>query len=380
MRNRKKIFKTLICAGKILMLFLLCAFLTGCGRLKSERAIKSGIRSMFPDAAVVDVEETVDQDGYLCRTYQVENRDIAFKVENYQKRSSLFGIKTAVTSNDYAEKLFLKYESRIREAAESRGMEVRSSAWDYVIRVTNSIDQLSDAGTGVDVLREVYEITEKDLPEHLTEWFEFGIVLETDCGYSLDTMIADQRGTDFAYEKDLLYLNLADYIRRGVIDSVSYTETELDRIPVKNIDSLYIDGKQYLSDRYDTRFTYNLADGTYYTVVCFGTSLDYNGGVEDYLQREIIEDFYPDSGYTIDGYTSTYRIGTDRYEVSRKKKGLSFRKNNRKLDIQVYEKLNRETPDATYYYWISIDDFASLMGMKVEKMDETGLYLSTEDN
>ena len=151
----------------------------------------------------------------------------------------------------------------------------------------------------------------------------------------------------------------------------------LDAIPQKYIRDLYINGEQHQSDKYEICFLYNIKDGMYYTPVGFGIELDYNGGVEDYLQREIIEFYYPDSDYTISmkDQTSSYRIGNDHYLIERQEDGLVFLKNGSELSIAHEKEISDTHPGAVYYYWVSTDSFALLLGMSVDKVDESGVYL-----
>ena len=162
-----------------------------------------------------------------------------------------------------------------------------------------------------------------------------------------------------------------------MVTKVEMPQEMLAAIPQKYIRDLYIDGVPYRSERYEVCFLYNIRDGRYYTPVGFGIELDYNGGVEDYLQREIIEYYYPDAGYTIsmEDQTSTYKIGSDSYLIERKEDGLVFLKNEEEVPLVCEKEVSDTHPGAAYYYWVSVDDFAMLLGMTVERVDESGVYL-----
>ena len=122
---------------------------------------------------------------------------------------------------------------------------------------------------------------------------------------------------------------------------------------------------------------FNLEDKRYYAPVGFGIDIEYNGGVEDHLQREIIKAYYPDSGYAISmkEQTTTYQLGNDHYLIERQRDSLTFYKNGRKLQIENYLELSSTHTGAAYFFWISVDDFASIMGMSVEKVEDDGVYL-----
>lgn len=73
--------------------------------------------------------------------------------------------------------------------------------------------------------------------------------------------------------------------------------------------------------------------------------------------------------------TTSYKIGNDHYLIERQRDSLTFYKNGRKLSIKNYTELSSTNTGATYFFWISVDDFASIMGMSVEKVGEDGVYL-----
>ena len=46
-----------------------------------------------------------------------------------------------------------------------------------------------------------------------------------------------------------------------------------------------------------------------------------------------------------------------------------------KLQIENYLELSSMHTGVAYFFWISVDDFASIMGMSVEKVEDDGVYL-----
>ncbi len=54
---------------------------------------------------------------------------------------------------------------------------------------------------------------------------------------------------------------------------------------------------------------------------------------------------------------------------------LVFLKNGSELPIAHEKEISDTHPGAVYYYWVSTDDFALLLGMSVDKVDESGVYL-----
>ena len=96
---------------------------------------------------------------------------------------------------------------------------------------------------------------------------------------------------------------------------------------------------------------------------------------DDYFQRNILMLCYPDCKYTIKGKTTTYKIGEDSFKIIRKTlpggrdvKEFKFYKNGKEIEINQFEKI--EEHHCKYYtQFISIEDFAKIMKLEVEKYD-----------
>lgn len=356
------------------LLFLLA--LCSCGRLKEPLEIESHISNILPGAVLVDQSETVDEEGYKTRKYILRKNEIIFEVSNYQYRESLFGTTAAGVTNNYAKALYEHYKTKIESIAAKYEVEISCG---YGFQVKYSLPSFADLECGINALQELYNLLEEYIPNAEPDWFDFSLELTTYTEEkSFYTILTNRADTDFDYEEKLLQLDVAHALRQGKITSFSYTEEELSDIPIRELDLLYINGKQVVSERYPISFTYHVKDGKYYTTVCYGTKLDYNGGVEDYLQREIIQTYYPDSQYKISDESTTYKIGKVHYRIDKKEDGLVFYRQGRKLDITYYEKIDGRSPGATYYYWVDVDTFASLMGMQVENITNDAVYLVQE--
>lgn len=364
-------------AGIAFLLFLLPGILTGCGRLQHTREVKTGIRQALPDAAVLEVESGTRPDKtYRFKRYTIDNKGIVFTYENYQGRDTIFGITTAFSKNNYCEALFAFFQEDIDKIAEKYQVEIEvrgSYVW-----ITNDISHMRDIDNGVDAVQEIYTLIEDYLPETELVWFDFSIYLNTaNFGKAQMILIEKQGDWDAPYFRQLLYMNLKAAAEQGLVTGVEMPQELLDAIPQKYIRNLYINGEPYQSDKYEICFLYNIRDGMYYTPVGFGIELEYNGGVEDYLQREIIQSYYPDADYTISmkDETSSYKIGNDQYFVKRREDGLVFLKNGAELPIAQEREISDTHPGAVYYNWVRTDSFALLLGMSVEKVDESGVYL-----
>lgn len=356
----------------LLSLLTLCS----CGRLKEPSEVVSHVSNILPEAVLRNQAETVDEEGYKTREYTFEINEITFEVDNYQYEESLFGTTAAGVTNNYANALYERYKTQIESIAAKYGVEISCG---YGFQIEYKLPSFADSVCGINALQELYSLIEEYIPKTNPEWFDFSLELMTYTDEkNFYTILTNRADTDFEYEEKLLKLDVAHALRQGKITSFSYTEEELSDIPIKELNLLYINGKQVVSERYPISFIYNVKDGKYYTTVCYGTKLDYNGGVEDYLQREIIQVYYPDSQYKISDESTTYKIGKVHYRIDKKEDGLFFYRQGRKLDIAVYEEIDGMSPGATYYYWMDIDSFASLMGMQVEGVTRDAVYLVQE--
>lgn len=375
MRKRRRLFQKMI--GISCLFFLLSRILTGCGRLQNSFQVKMGIKQVLPDVVVLDVETgTRSNSTYKFKKYTIDNKGIVFTYENYQGKETMFGTTTTFSENNYCETLFKYFQEDIDKIIEK--YQVKVEVHSSYVWITNDISHIKEIDNGINAIQEIYTLIEDYILKTELVWFDFTIYLNTtNFGKSQNILIEKQGDWDAPYFKQLLYMNLKAAAEQGLVTKVEMPQELLDTIPQKYIQNLYINGKLYQSDKYEICFLYNIKDGTYYTPVGFGIELDYNGGVEDYLQREIIEFYYPDAEYTISmkDESSSYKIGNDDYLVKRQKNGLVFLKNGNELPIICEKEISDTSTGAVYYYWVNVDDFALLLGMSVEKVDESGVYL-----
>lgn len=358
-------------------LLLTLLSLTSCGQLKSNHAIEAGIREVLPDAEILNVETGTRSKGHKFKRFTINNKGIIFTFENYQAASTMFSGIFAFTKNDYAGKLFEYFAQEIGEILQKYHIEIDDRRSGSSICLTNRITNMAGLDASASALAEIYRLVEDYIPKETLNWFPFEINLWTLYGERELISIEKQGDWDYSYYQQLLYLNFKNAVDMGLVKDVELSEEMLASIPQKYIRALYINGEPYQSDRYEIRFLYNLEDKRYYALVGFGIDIEYNGGVEDHLQREIIKSYYPDSGYSISmkEQTTSYQIGNDHYLIERQRDSLTFYKNGRKLQIKNYTELSSTNTGATYFFWISVDDFASIMGMSVEKVEEDGVYL-----
>lgn len=364
-------------AKQVIGLLFMLLSLTSCGRLKSNYAIETGIREILPDAVILNVETGTRSKGRKFKRFTVDNKGIIFTFENYQAGSTMFSGTFAFTEANYAEKLFESFAQEIEAILKKHHIEMDDRISGSAINLTNRITDMAGLDASASALEEIYRLVEDYIPKETLDWFPFEIKFWTLYGERELIVIEKQGDWDYSYYRQLLYLNFKNAVDMGLVKDVELSEEMLASIPQKYIRALYINGELYQSDRYEIRFLYNLEDKRYYALVGFGIDIEYNGGVEDHLQREIIKSYYPDSGYSISmkEQTTSYQIGNDHYLIERQRDSLTFYKNGRKLQIKNYTELSSTNTGATYFFWISVDDFASIMGMSVEKVEEDGVYL-----
>lgn len=360
----------------LLLLFLLSG-IAGCGTLQNSREIEAGIKKAFPDAVILQAKSGKDQNGYRFKEFTIDNKGVVFTYKNYQKDAFFFSGTVADSTNDYSERLLNFFSEKIEEITKKYLVQVEEIG--SSIQMENHITDMQQIDTGAQAFQEIYLLLQDHLPQVKLDWFDFQLNFRTFYDNNQKQLISveKQGDWDYSYARNLLYLNFKADVDMGLVSNVKLSNELLDSIPQKYIRALYINGNPYQSEAYEIEFLYNLEDERYYALVGFGIEIEYNGGVKDYLQREIIESYYPDADYSIStkDQTSSYQIGDDHYLITRQKNGLKFFKNSQELKIKSYSQLSGTSTGATYYYWISVDDFAALMGMSVDSVQKDGVYL-----
>ena len=418
--------KKILC---ILLIFpMLCFTLTGCNdKLREENEIISIVEDELPNCEFVNVKSSIDDNGKEQKEYKFKNDDFEFCLIDYLSEDS-FGFDTNAVSTTYLQetlkqnkekllKLLDDYNIKIYDKTQesfdneklenfkkNEGILLIFDISEYNAYETNFsflIGKYKDIETIYDFIKDFYNIIEKYIPDKpfSLENFPIDIQISTkkvlnpdkynkNSVYLLHTNFSVE-GLEFDYAEKWSKYEYASAVKDGYIfDSA----IDVNKVKPFKLDKLYIDGELYESERYETNFYYNIDDEKYYTIVSFGMQFEYNGGVDDYLQREIIQKYHPKSNYTITDSkdTSEYRIGLNKYKVKWSDHGLDsvsgdrdellFYKNGKKLDIKNIYYLGNHSAGASYNKYISVDDFAKIMEMKVEKIniEERAVYLSTK--
>lgn len=343
-------------------------------KLKTRQEVETGLREALPGASVLSVETGTRSKGCKFKIFTIAYRDIQFTYESYQSGNFFFAGKSAMSNDDYCKQLFRHFSREIGEIGEKYGVRIDGGCG---ISIYNDVAAMEDLDAGVDALGELYALLEDYIPRKKLRWLSCELALWTRYGERQRDSIEQRGDWDPSWTRRRLYLNFKAAVDMGLTGDVALCQERLDAIPQKFIRALYINGEPYVSGRYEIRFLYSLEDGRYYAPVGFGIKISYNGGVEDHLQREIIKAYYPDARYQIsmEDQTTTYQIGTDRFQVQRGRDSLTFWKNGRELPIRFYHERSGTHTGAEYFYWVTVEDFAMLMGMSVDRVEPEGVYL-----
>ena len=407
----------------LLIILLFPTLLIGCGKLENEKDIKQEMKDCFPNTKIRKIEiETINENEKI---YHYENNEFSFVVENKLEKYSSDGLLPPMTySNvytDYHIKMLENKEKDIQNIANKYGIgcyfsyktqKVEKDLHNTYVNISYSNTPLiknivysfsivnnNDIDNCFYFIKDIENLLKLYYPKTNTEHFKISQVVNfyahenifvdknkqytTNNLLSMETYFCDKWEYSFEEMKHIVEYNYANLIKDNIIINENYDyDNEYIHKP-KYINSLYINNNLFTSEKYKTEFIYNPIDNQYYTIVCFGKEFDYNGGVKDYLQREIIEKYYKNNKYIISNEenTTTYTIGKNDYTIidNVDKEELTFKKNNKNLKIKSFKEVCNTKPTATYYYYISLEDFTTIMEMKVDNVDTTNgiIYLKT---
>lgn len=370
------------------VIIFLSAF-AGCSLTNPSSMIKD-IENKLPGSEVINVEESKK-----CNTYTVKYKDIEFHVYNEIKKASIDALtESPQFSTDYFSQIL--ETDNIKALLEEYDMSV-----EYVYRDSSPTfhpyaQNSAELRRIYDFIEELNECVYEYLPEE--KFFDAEFKIDPQYQYKPDDAsyhitialesISTRRKTDWDYK---YYSTLIDTKAKldvnATEDEIKYsyspdyfTNVDYESIPHRYIRNLYIDGKEFTSEKYDVKFIYRIKDGKYYAITGYGQKFSHNFGVEDHLHREIISHYYPDSRYNINAKTeiTTYEINGNKYRMTStdESKIPEFYKNNQPLNIETLRNIDGHTPGANYFVFINVEDWAELMEMKVEKIDTSGVYLS----
>lgn len=402
----------------ILFTLTLCLTLCACNEpITPEQSLKNEVVSLFKNVEFDRMEETAGkEDGETTRTYYFNHKDFSFIVENYLVHSEGWGNLENTYFTSYYNEIYKFKQKDFEQIANKHGItlyeynygdttEYRANLkdkqgillsydfgmlYDANIELTFYVDNYTQVKVVENFLNDFHELFEDYLPDRDSEYLNANLQLSVcrnndfkpetsyraDLIYHDDVQLHDDADVDDVIDSfnnwtDHLYL---DYVRQDLITDSSAIIDEDFKPSI--INKLYINSSEFTSEKYPIEFFYNVEDDVYYTPVCFGTKLSYNGGVEDYLQREIIQKYNLENKYKINVLMdkTTYQLHNDKFVVTWKNKGeenedMVFSKNGKILDIKTYKEFGPRYAGASYNRLISIDDFAMLCGLSIDEIN-----------
>ena len=365
------------------ILFLLFC-LTGCANLQEEETMISEITSIIDGSKYIKTEQPLDEDGTADvsqKIYYFEGKEFDFTVTDYIE-SSGGGLPYNDQMTDYYEKLLEFKNEEIHELTNEYDFEiVVDDPWQEGLEIEIKITSFQQIKEAYAFCVKLYSLLEKYVPKRTSDIFphECSLDIKTTSesgSYLYGAKFEFIQGGFKINEKDIAFTEAyyVEDVRNGELIDSTVGSKHFEKFKPLTLDAIYINGKEFKSEKEEKpRIVFNIADGKYYITVGYGAEFAYNGGVNDYINREIIEEYYPGSNYEInaDKNYSTYEIDGDKYKVTRNDKTHDYRfyKNSKELDIKDYEEVTGYHSGATYFRLVKAEDFAELTGLKLVEID-----------
>lgn len=395
---KKTFIKKTLLLSVVTFLFLSLT-LSGCGNLTKPKKMIKEIEEMLPGCEVISVNES-DR----INTYTVKYNGIEFKVINELQPDGLFG-DYATFSSDYftnilkeekVQALLEKYDVYHDDLSEFSKMEayVTDSAelreiYDFLGEFYNCVYEYLPEK---DFYRQNFSLSINYKDDENEEWItsEFISVRgEINWDYLFNTRLIDIKAE--------INTQSTDDEAKTVITPDFFTDVNYDSIPERFIETLYINGNKFESEKEDITFVYYLSYDAYYVPI----QINYNYEIDDHLMKDIISSVYPDSNFTIDSesYITTYKINGNDYKLyyysendrpSSKNESFNsmvdifsndeyrFYRNNKKLNIYILENVDGHSTRNSLDIFIKVEDWADLMEMNIDRIDESGVYMSVK--
>lgn len=376
-RNNMKKFLTLT-----ILLVLFC--LTGCAELQEEETMIQNISECIPNAEYIKVEkDDGGEESNGGNIYYFKGKDFDFVVEDFIY-SNPGGLPYNDQETDYYQKLLELKNDEINAIKEKYNFEiVIQDEWMSGLEIECIVNSFGDIKDSFGFCTDVYNLLKEHLPKETTELFpcecELNIRIEdveNEYGLYLNNMNLNFVQNQYKIKKEYVAFTEEYYVekvRKGEITDFSVGSKHLEKYKPLTLNSIYINGNEFISERYEPEIIFNIMDGEYYLTIGYGIELEYNGGVEDFINREIIQEYYPNSKYSINktSHYTTYKINGDKYKIVRNNNTDDYRfyKNGKEMDIKDYEKVTGYRAGAAYFRLVKAEDFAVLTGLKLVKID-----------
>lgn len=356
-------------------------FLSGCNeRLRRSDDIVKGIGNTFPNAEFVNTyEKEENSDGEKTVVYQFNNGEFDFAVNDILQKDSLFGILNNSQTTDYASKVYYLKEDIINEEIKKSGIDAEIEPSTTVLSSTISVNikQFSDIRKGFELLDTFYSIIEEYLPNSESSVsgnisLNFHISNGERLKSTTKTPYLKHSYSTEEQERNIIQLYIQK-IREGTISDDTVPNDILKEYKPMYLKHIYVNNELYTGE-YEPNIIYNPNDKEYYICVGYGISVDYNGGVNDGINRDIVTKYHKNTGYQINNglRITEYSIGNDNYKVKRDRKSgeLTFYRNNEVLNVPNFEEISGQHSNAVYFRFISLHDFADVCGLVLTSIDE----------
>lgn len=390
------------------LFFMLILSFSGCfARLENKKRIENNCEKYFPASEFVRIESKTDEKVvYIFKTDKFE-----FKVQNYimPKTSERFFPEEAYDT-DYLDSLCCAMHNDIAGICEKYGFafdnyfydsltpnkdvtyesSYLSLNWCYGISYVYHVENGEDIAKIPALMKEIEDVMSPYYPTGDCEYFEmkksfcicckeekffdepFENSFSGNAGEYLfrnyeNTMIDDI--WPFSFDDAVLTAEY-NYTALIVENSIYDDSFRADNFKPRFLTELIINGEKIENE--EIYFLYNPLDGQYYFPLCFSADLTYNEMYKTYPYMEIIETYYSNSQVMIlpDENKIIYDINGCSYEL-RDNEGLEIYKDGTQLMIPSYDAVNLFQTNAAFVSYISVNDFADIMEMDVEKIDET---------
>ncbi len=387
------------------LLFCLCtlALLGGCGAKTaySREEVLKLTDEFFEDKAELVSEKIVNAAEGTADYIFRSQYGFEFTVYSVIDVGQPVAIRSKGLRTDYNKCLMQAYSSGISAAADK--WDVSYSINSVLGSLEMSVRGIDDLGNSISFLGEVYELLGEMLideapngnPMHFVPiqfYIRKGDINVLSGKLKENFSSYAEAGED--YFKRCAEIAYMHEVRSGKLQDSEITEEHFAEIPQKIIRELYINGEKFESKRYSPKFFYDVEIDDYVVYAGYGIATEYDGGVIDAMQQEIIEN-YLGEGYKTSSITqtATYSIGADSFEITCPRKWYfadlerkecveldrcEFRKNGELLSIKPRKEPRFWGEEAgKCFFYLALSDYAELLDMDYSIDGQAGIIRLT---
>lgn len=423
--RKKQIFSVLF----VFLFSVFLLFMSGCDEeLRTKEEIVSLVTTHFPEAELVNYEESGTE--CLKRVYDFKFKDITFTITEEQLIQLMFATKMVSFEDTFSKSLaeYFNEEKLYSISEKAEELNVTTSYDHNGIEFWCDVDSYKEIPDAIDTFEEIYNEVYEYLPETS---FHYSDVC-TNIGFYIDFPNEARETYDYPYKMRGWGLNekiglenirskedsidweeeekvkLMDYkvlIDDGLIVDEDFVQNVYSEVPSKYFFKLFIDGEEFICENYyyplsdsgvvsdpvvvKLAFVYDMKTETYLALV--GYDECFKG--YQYLIKAIIEEYYTNTNFSEEDGVVKYSINNTVYSLKEGSKGEVFKGDKSKICVNKWDLTNSENQIVNTcksiaqmkakprFSFISIDDFADIVGMKVDKIDveNRAVYLVTNN-